>query len=34
MTAIELITKEDLKQLESRLLSAISALEHPEGGAN
>jgi hypothetical protein len=34
MTAIELITKEDLKQLESRLLSAIGALMHPEEGGN
>jgi hypothetical protein len=32
MTAIELITKEDLKQLESRLLSAINELMHPESG--
>jgi hypothetical protein len=32
MTAIDLITKEDLKQLEIRLLSAMNALMHPEGG--
>ncbi|EHQ25099.1 helix-turn-helix domain-containing protein [Mucilaginibacter paludis] len=32
MTAIDLITKEDLKQLENKLLNAIEAIRHPAGG--
>lgn len=32
MTAIELMTKEDLVQMENRLLNAIKALNYPENG--
>lgn len=32
MTAIELMTKEDLVQMENRLLNAIKALNHAENG--
>ena len=33
MTAIELMTKEDLMQMENRLLSAIRAINNAENGA-